>query len=74
MQNEPVKLLDVVELLVDKPSDGLLTGHAGTVVEVFSPEDFEVEFLDPEGHAFALLPIPTGKLMLLHDAPTAVAA
>ena len=49
MRNAPVKLLDVVALLVDKPTDGLVSGHMGTVVEVFSPEVFEVEFLDAEG-------------------------
>ena len=49
MRNEPVKLLDVVALLVDKPADGLVSGHVGTVGEVFSPEVFEVEFLDPAG-------------------------
>ena len=35
---------------------------------------FEVEFADAQGRAFAMMPIPAGKLMLLHDAPATVAA
>jgi hypothetical protein len=31
-----------------------VSGQVGTVVEAFSPEVFEVEFLDPEGRTFAL--------------------
>ena len=48
MREEPVKLLDVVALLVDKPADGLAAGHVGTVVEVFSPDAVEVEFLQKQ--------------------------
>jgi hypothetical protein len=31
MQTTPVKLLDVVALLVDKPEEGLVVGQVGTV-------------------------------------------
>ncbi len=44
MRNEPVKLLDVVALLVDKPADGLVSGHVGTVVEVFRPRFLRSNF------------------------------
>lgn len=71
MRNEPVKLLDVVALLVDMPAEGLVSGHVGTVVEVFSPEDFEVEFLDPEGRTFALTEIKRNDLLVLKHEPVA---
>ena len=69
MRNEPVKLLDVVALLVDKPAEGLVSGHVGTVVEVFSPDDFEVEFLDPGGRTFALTEIKRDELLVLKHEP-----
>ena len=72
MEMEPVKLLDVVALLVDKPADGLVTGHVGTVVEVFSPEAFEVEFLDGDGRTFALAELKRNELLLLKHEPLAV--
>lgn len=71
MRTEPVKLLDVVALLVDKPADSLVTGHVGTVVEVFSPEVFEVEFLDPEGRTFALTELKRDELLVLKHEPVA---
>jgi len=46
MQTTPVKLLDVVALLVDKPEEGLVVGRVGTVVEILAPDVYEVEFLD----------------------------
>ena len=71
MRNESVKLLDVVALLVDKPADGLVSGHVGTVVEVFSPEDFEVEFLDPDGRTFALTELKRDEILVLKHEPVA---
>ena len=52
----------------------LRRGQIGTVVMTYDANTFEVEFADAQGRAFALLPIPAGKLILLHDAPAAVAA
>ena len=71
MPNEPVKLLDVVALLVDKPAESLVSGHVGTVVEVFSPEVFEVGFLDPEGRTFALTELKRDELLVLKHEPVA---
>jgi hypothetical protein len=71
MRPEAVKLLDVVALLVDKPAQGLAAGHVGTVVEVFSPAVFEVEFLDPTGHTFALTELKRNELLLLKHEPVA---
>lgn len=73
---------DLVALLEEVPARHFATGapltlrrgQIGTVVMTYDGSAFEVEFCDAQGRAFAMLPIPTGKLILLHDAPTAVAA
>ena len=73
---------DLVALLEDVAARHFTTGAAltlrrgqiGTVVMTYDGSAFEVEFGDAHGRAFAMLPIPTGSLMLLHDAPTAVPA
>ena len=71
MQNEPVKLLDVVALLQARPQDGLALGQVGTVVEVHSPDAFEVEFLDSQGRTIALVPVKKSEVLLLrHEAVT----
>ena len=71
MRPEAVKLLDVVALLVDKPVEGLAAGHVGTVVEVFSPDVFEVEFLDAAGHTFAVTELKRNEILLLKHEPVA---
>ena len=69
MQNEPVKLLDVIALLQARPQDGLALGQVGTVVEVYSPDAFEVEFLDSQGRTIALVPVKRSEALLLrHEA------
>lgn len=71
MLQEAVKLLDVVALLDDKPTEGLTPGHVGTVVEVLSPDVFEVEFLDPAGRTFALTELKRDEVLLLKHEPVA---
>lgn len=72
MQNAPVKLLDVVALLDDKPAEGLVAGQVGTVVEVFAPDAFEVEFLDANGKTVALAELKRAELLVLkHEAAVA---
>ena len=73
MQNTPVKLLDVVALLVDKPTEGLVAGQVGTVVEVLAPAVFEIEFLDTEGRTTALTEVHRNELLLLKHEATAAA-
>jgi hypothetical protein len=41
-----VKLWDVVVLIEDMPELNLHKGQVGTVVEVYEPDEFEVEFAD----------------------------
>ena len=44
-----IELLDTVALVCDIPELGLAAGEVGAVVEVFSQDDFEVEFVDNDG-------------------------
>ncbi|UFP96306.1 DUF4926 domain-containing protein [Gloeobacter morelensis] len=51
---DDIQLLDVVRLRVDLSVEHLVAGTKGTVVEVFSPNDFLVEFADEDGHTLAM--------------------
>ena len=50
-----IKILDTVVLEVDLPSHGLKMGDVGAVVEVYSNEAVEVEFVTASGHTQALV-------------------
>jgi len=69
MPNTPLKLLDVVALLVDKPDERLVTGQVGTVVELLSPDVYEVEFLDSKRHTVAVTELKRAELLLLRHEP-----
>lgn len=69
MAIKPVKLLDVVALLGDKPAEGLASGQVGTVVEVLASDAFEVEFLDANGRTIALGEFHRNELLLLRHEP-----
>jgi hypothetical protein len=62
------KLLDVVALLVDIPSEDLVRGQVGTVVELLDGA-YEVEFCDDDGRTYALLALTPEQLLLLHHRP-----
>jgi hypothetical protein len=74
VNNGSVKLLDVVALLEDRPKDGLASGQVGTVVEVHSPDGFEVEFLDSQGRTIALVTLKRSDFLVLRHEPTASAS
>jgi len=67
--NQTIKLLDVVALLENCPDLGLYRGQVGTVVEVYEPGVFEVEFSDTQGRAYALETLLADQLMLLYHQP-----
>ena len=69
--NQTLKLLDVVALLTDCPDEGLVQGQVGTIVEVYEPGVFEVEFSDPQGRMYALEVLQAEQLMVLHHQPIA---
>lgn len=62
-----MKLLDVVALLEDLPEFNLYRGQVGTIVEVYKPGIFEVEFSDTSGHAYAIKTLNETQLMLLYN-------
>ena len=67
MQNTPVKLLDVVALLGDKPEEGLVAGQVGTVVEVLAPGVFGVDSWIPTGRTVCLAELRREELALKHE-------
>ena len=73
MRNTPLKLLDVVALLVDKPEEKLVTGQVGTVVELLAPDVYEVEFLDSKGRTIAVAELKRADLLLLQHEPVMAA-
>ncbi|NJR67150.1 MAG: DUF4926 domain-containing protein [Leptolyngbyaceae cyanobacterium CRU_2_3] len=66
-----MKLLDVVALLTDCPEQGLVRGQVGTIVEVYEPGVFEVEFSDTQGRMYALEVLRAEQLMVLYHQPIA---
>lgn len=64
-----MKLLDVVALVEGLPELELCRGQVGTIVEVYEPEVFEVEFSDLQGRAYALETLRAEQLMVLHHQP-----
>jgi len=74
VQNGPVKLLDVVALLEDRPQDRLVSGQVGTIVEVHSPDGFEVEFLDSQGRTIGLVTLKRSDFLVLRHEPVGAAS
>lgn len=72
-----IHMHDVVAVLEDFPAKHfasgrpltLRRGQMGTVVMIHGVDAVEVEFSGPDGRAFAMLPVPTNKLMVLRDQP-----
>ncbi|MCA9025716.1 MAG: DUF4926 domain-containing protein [Planctomycetaceae bacterium] len=67
--SEPIALLDVVALTEDVPEKGLVRGQVGTIVEVYEPDVYEVEFADNDGHTYAMTSLTAEQLMVLHHRP-----
>ncbi|MDH4084694.1 MAG: DUF4926 domain-containing protein [Nitrospira sp.] len=67
--NQEIRVLDVVALTEDVPDRGLLRGQVGTVVESLGPGVFEVEFADNDGRTYAMLPLKSNQLLVLHYQP-----
>lgn len=64
-----MKLLDVVALIQDIPDLNLHKGQVGTIVEIYEPGVFEVEFIDLHGKTYALETLSAQQLMQLYYAP-----
>jgi|HubBroStandDraft_1064217.scaffolds.fasta_scaffold262154_2 hypothetical protein len=75
MKNDKIPKLsvfDAVALLTDLPSERLVRGQVGTVVELLD-RDALVEFSDDEGRAYAIARSPIVDLLVLHYEPRVVA-
>jgi hypothetical protein len=61
------KELETVVLVRDVPEAGLRTGDLGAVVQVYSPEAYEVEFVTAAGGTQALLTLNAKDLRAVSD-------
>ena len=57
-----IRVLDSVVLEVDMPSHDLKKGDIGAVVEIYSAEAVEVEFVTASGHTLALVTLNTKQV------------
>ena len=71
--SEQIRLLDVVALTEDVPEHGLLRGQVGTVVEMLSEGNCEVEFSGDDGRAYAIVPLEPRQLIILRYQPARAA-
>ncbi|MCU0570927.1 MAG: DUF4926 domain-containing protein [Oculatellaceae cyanobacterium Prado106] len=61
-----MRLLDIVALTQDLPQQNLHRGQIGTIIEVYQPKVFEVEFVDLQGKTYAVETLNAQDLMQLH--------
>ena len=64
-----LRLLDVVALVEGVPSQRLVRGQVGTVVELLAPGVYEVEVSNNEGRTYACASLQGEQLMVLHHEP-----
>ena len=67
-----IPLLSVVALTAPVAEHGLRRGEVGTVVEVWAPGVYEVEFSDNQGRTYAMAALRDDQLMVLHFEPELV--
>jgi hypothetical protein len=56
------RTLDTVVVTADLPSHGLKRGDIGAVVQVYSPDAVEVEFVTASGHTQAVVTLRTNQI------------
>ncbi|MHB8627869.1 MAG: DUF4926 domain-containing protein [Aggregatilineales bacterium] len=64
-----MKLYDMVALLEDLPAEGLKRGQVGTIVEIWQPDIYEVEFADTRGITYAMVALRSEQLITLYWHP-----
>jgi hypothetical protein len=70
MNENTIKLLDVVALTVDLPEYKLLRGQVGTIVDLLAGgAAFEVEFSDQNGQTYESVGLTPEQIMVLHFEP-----
>jgi hypothetical protein len=55
-----------VAILKEMPQHRVLSGQVGTIVEILSDVDYEVEFSDINGETIAEFSVSADDLLLLH--------
>jgi hypothetical protein len=58
----PFKTLDTIVITVDFPEHGLKRGDVGAIVQVYSSEAVEVEFVTASGHTQAVVTLGTHQI------------
>ena len=61
------KELDTVVLTRDIPDAGLRSGDVGAVVHVYTPDVFEVEFVEASGNTVALQTLSSRDIRIAGD-------
>lgn len=69
-----LQIHSVVAVTSDLPDHGLVRGQVGTIVEVWAPDMYEVEFSDDQGKTYAMVALRAEQLMQLHHEPVHEAA
>lgn len=64
-----LQLNAVVALVQDQPSEGMVSGQVGTIVEILDAHSFIVEFCDEEGLCYALTTLQDTQLMPQRNSP-----
>jgi len=64
-----MKIYDLVALLEDLPAEGLKRGQVGTIVEIWEPGVYEVEFADTHGVTYAMVALRAEQLITLYWHP-----
>lgn len=64
------EILDVVELTVNLPEEGLLAGMQGTVVELYPEGACEVEFVNEQGETLQMLALPPDQYIVVWRSKT----
>ena len=64
--------LDVVVLLVDRPEKNVRAGYIGTIVHVFTPTEFLVEFSDDDGQMYEMPQLSAADLLKVVPVPRVV--
>ena len=67
--NRELRILDVVALVDDLPSQRLRQGQVGTIVELLAPGVYEVEFSDNDGRTYASTALRAEQVLLLRHEP-----
>jgi hypothetical protein len=58
----PFETLDTVVVTADLPNHGLKRGDVGVIVQVYSTEAVEVEFVTASGHTQAVVTLGTHQI------------